>query len=61
MNNKHWIILAMILLPAPVWVCAQERVLYKEVDTTKLFLKLYYPEGMSEGVIYPAMVSIYLK
>lgn len=38
---------------------AQELILYKEVDTTRLFLEVLYPEEMEEGKDYPAVVFFF--
>ena len=38
---------------------AQERVLYKEINATELFLEVYYPEQMEKTKTYPAMVFFF--
>ncbi|GAA0880813.1 alpha/beta hydrolase [Algoriphagus jejuensis] len=38
---------------------AQERILYKEVDTTKLYMEVYYPEQSDAAVKKPAMVFFF--
>lgn len=38
---------------------AQEVILYKEVDTTQLFLEVIYPEEMDQTKEYPAMVFFF--
>lgn len=38
---------------------AQETVLYKEIDSTQLFLELYYPDDMEEGKEYPAIIFFF--
>lgn len=37
----------------------QERILYKEVDTTKLYMEVFYPEQMDATVKRPAMVFFF--
>jgi len=38
---------------------AQDRVLYKQIDTTNLHLEVYYPEQTDQAVDYPAMVFFF--
>lgn len=38
---------------------AQENILYKQVDTTKLFLEVYNPEQLQAKKTYPAMVFFF--
>lgn len=38
---------------------AQETFLYKELDTTQLFIEVYYPEEMSSTESYPALVFFF--
>jgi len=38
---------------------AQEQVLYKQVDTTKLFMEVHYPDTISRGNNYPAIVFFF--
>lgn len=38
---------------------AQEVILYKEIDTTKLFLEVHYPENLDESKKYPALVFFF--
>ncbi|EAZ83153.1 alpha/beta hydrolase [Algoriphagus machipongonensis] len=38
---------------------AQEIIPYKEVDTTKLYMEVIYPENMQEEESYPAMVFFF--
>ena len=38
---------------------AQEEILYKRVDTTQLFLEVYYPPKMDSAKTYPAMVFFF--
>lgn len=38
---------------------SQEEILYKKVDTTQLFLEVYYPSQMEPSKKYPAMVFFF--
>lgn len=38
---------------------AQEKTLYKQIDTTKLLLEVYYPEQVEVRKTYPAMVFFF--
>ncbi|WP_181938102.1 MULTISPECIES: alpha/beta hydrolase [unclassified Arenibacter] len=38
---------------------SQEEILYKEVDTTRLFLEVHYPSYMESSKKYPAMVFFF--
>jgi acetyl esterase len=52
-----YIIVSVILNSS---VCsAQEKTLYKQIDTTKLFLEVYYPEQLEASETYPAMVFFF--
>ncbi|MDN5212947.1 alpha/beta hydrolase [Fulvivirgaceae bacterium BMA12] len=42
------------------FICAaQEQFLYKQLDTTKLFLEVYYPKQLDSSKTYPAMVFFF--
>nr|WP_299384196.1 alpha/beta hydrolase [Allomuricauda sp.] len=58
MYKKHllWIGITMC---CQIMVSAQEKVLYKQVDTTQLYLEIHYPETFEEGKTYPAMVFFF--
>ena len=36
-----------------------ERVLYKQIDTTALYMDIYYPEGYDAAASYPAMIFFF--
>jgi acetyl esterase len=38
------------------FVYAQQRILYKQIDTAKLFMEIYYPDSINAEKKYPAMV-----
>lgn len=49
----------VIIMFSSVLCFAQETVLYKQIDSTKLFLEIYYPNNMGEGKEYPATISFH--
>ncbi len=58
MNSIRLVILLYILLSS--FICsAQEQFLYKQIDTTKLYLEVYNPEHVDSSKIYPAMVFFF--
>lgn len=59
MLKKQLIPILLILLFAYSSGYSQDRVLYKQVDTTKLYLDIYYPEAIKPGEKYPAMVFFF--
>ncbi len=38
------------------FVFSQQRILYKQIDTAKLFMEVYYPDSINAAKNYPAMV-----
>ena len=59
MPRKQLIPILLILLRAYSSGYSQDRVLYKQVDTTKLYMDIYYPEAITPGEKYPAMVFFF--
>jgi acetyl esterase len=59
MNKKHFLILLIASLFTNSHCFSQEKVLYKEIDSTKLFMKVYYPEKMDKTQKYPAMIFFF--
>lgn len=49
----------MILLLAYSYGFCQEQILYKQIDTTKLYMDAYYPETLETTKEYPAMVFFF--
>jgi len=49
----------LILLNIGLICSAQEQFLYKEADTTKLFVQVYYPKAMDLSKTYPALVFFF--
>ncbi|MFC2087074.1 alpha/beta hydrolase [Bacteroidota bacterium] len=57
---KKQLITGMISLLVGFSVCtAQKKVLYKQIDTTKLFLEVFYPEEFDNKKPYPAMIFFF--
>ena len=51
--------LLSILITSSTICFAQEEILYKQVDTLKLFLEVYHPDQIEADSTYPAMVFFY--
>ena len=56
MYRKHILIVILISLVAYSNGYSQDQVLYKKVNTTKLFMDIYYPELIKTEKEYPAIV-----
>ncbi|OHX64686.1 alpha/beta hydrolase [Flammeovirga pacifica] len=52
---KHFILLLMGLLVVEITL-AQEKIVYKSIDSLDLHMEVYRPENMKKGKSYPAMV-----
>jgi acetyl esterase/lipase len=48
----------ILILPCSYGFC-QEQMLYKQVDTTKLYMEVYYPERLDTAKEYPALVFFF--
>ncbi|MGB5499158.1 MAG: alpha/beta hydrolase [Maribacter sp.] len=59
MINKIFITLAFVLIYSKCKCFAQEQVLYKQLDTTQLFLEIYKPTRYISTKTYPAMVFFF--
>ena len=59
MNRKHFFTLLLIYLLTYSFGYSQEQVLYKQIDTTKLFMEVHYPETISRENKYPAIVFFF--
>ena len=58
--KKFQLISVLIILVFNSSIClAQEQILYKQIDTTQLFIEIYYPEKMDTVQKYPAMVFFF--
>ena len=56
MHRKQILTLLIISLIAYSFGYSQEQVLYKQIDTTKLFMEIHYPETINTAKKYPAIV-----
>ncbi len=56
MCRKKGLTLLLISLIMGSSIYAQERVQYKQIDTTELFMEIYYPEKIDSTKNYPAIV-----
>ncbi|WP_255449784.1 alpha/beta hydrolase [Seonamhaeicola sediminis] len=59
MNIKHVFTLLLISLIAYSFGYSQEQVLYKQIDTTKLLMKIHYPEITDKVNKNPAMIFFF--
>ena len=59
MNKKYIFILLLASLFATTSCFSQEQILYKQIDTTKLYMKIYYPENIDKTQQYPAIVFFF--
>lgn len=58
MNAKRLLLIVYIVLINAVCF-AQEQFLFKQVDTTQLFVEVFYPENLDSTTSYPAMVFFF--
>lgn len=59
MNKTSIFILLLATLFATTSCFSQEKILYKQIDTTQLFMKVYYPEKRDKTQQYPAIVFFF--
>jgi len=59
MNIKQLALLLTTLLLASAYSFGQEQILYKQIDTTKLVMEVYYPEKLDKTKNYPAIVFFF--
>lgn len=58
--HKKYIFVILISSFLAISSCfSQEQILYKQIDTTKLFMEVYYPEKIDTTQKYPAMVFFF--
>ncbi|MBN7816152.1 alpha/beta hydrolase [Algoriphagus pacificus] len=58
MNSKTFLILCCFCSAFKIGL-AQELILYKDVDTTQLFMEVIYPENLEDNKEYPALVFFF--
>jgi len=59
MHKKHLLILLMSAVVSISQVFSQELALYKQLDTTKLYVEVHYPEKMDKTKTYPGMIFFF--
>jgi len=59
MHLKHFIALVIFIILSISIGSAQEQFLYKQIDTTQLFMEVYSPEQLDSSIAYPAMVFFF--
>jgi acetyl esterase/lipase len=59
MKNIYLVTLSVLFMACSTVCSAQELVLYKQVDATKLYLEVHTPEGFDASKNYPAMVFFF--
>lgn len=59
MNIKYNFTILIVLFCVSSFCFSQEKILYKQVDTTKLFMELYYPEKIDTTQKHPAIVFFF--
>ena len=59
MRNLKHILAFMISLCSYLYVCSQEQIMYKQVDSTKLFMEVYRPGTFNMAQKHPAMVFFF--
>lgn len=56
---RNPILTLLMMLIACSFGYSQEQIVYKQIDSTKLFMEVYLPETMEKGKKYPAMVFFF--
>jgi acetyl esterase/lipase len=59
MKNMYSFTLFIVTILAHSHCFSQEKILYKQVDTTKLFIEVYHPDKMDATQKYPAIVFFF--
>jgi len=59
MNKKNIITISSVLIISCSFCLAQKQVLFKQIDKTKLYLELRYPEKIDTLKKYPAMIFFF--
>lgn len=59
MRKKYFITVMLLSLLAYSFGYSQKQILYKQIDTTKLFLTVYHPDKIESTKRYPTMVFFY--
>lgn len=56
MSVKYKLLMLLFLITAGSACYSQEKILYKQIDTTSLFMEAYYPSRIDNTMKYPAIV-----
>ncbi len=59
MKINYFLSIVLITIINSSICSAQEKTLYKQIDSTKLFLEVYYPEQVEASNTYPAMIFFF--
>jgi acetyl esterase len=59
MFSRAFLILISSLILISTFSSAQEQIVYKEINTTKLLMDVYYPKNIDSSKVYPAMVFFF--
>ena len=56
MNSKYILVIILTCLIGCSSANAQQKLLYKQIDDTKLYMEIYHPESMDSAKKYPVIV-----
>ncbi len=56
MNSKHILVIILTCLVGCSAAYAQQKILYKQIEDTKLYMEIYNPESMDSAKKYPVIV-----
>jgi len=59
MYKKHFISFFFVTILTYSFCFGQKQILYKQIDTTKLFIEIYYPKTATTTKEFPAMVFFF--
>lgn len=59
MKTKYFLLTLRFVFITTSICSAQETILYKQIDTTKLFINIYYPNKVETNKNYPAMIFFF--
>lgn len=59
MNSKHILVIILTLLIGCSAAYAQQKILYKQIEDTKLYMEIYNPESMDSAKKYPVIVFFF--
>ncbi len=59
MNSKHILVIILTCLVGCSAAYAQQKILYKQIEDTKLYMEIYNPESMDSAKKYPVIVFFF--